>query len=242
MARIKTYENDTNVVSADKWIGSDSQQNYRTKNFTAGDVANFINQKATESQLLRYKYINEDDRLSGSISFNPYGADNVAFSTINGFMLSKYDLYSFNRTVPVDISSFYTNPLIGSDILITQADDVNNWAIYRWVNSTQDLVEEDFYNITVSYISGNGGLDKDEDYFISLLQYDAANASGDKNFVFTQNVAASTWVITHNLGKYPSVAIVDSADTVVKGDIQYDSINQVTVSFRSAFAGKAFLN
>jgi hypothetical protein len=242
MARIKTYENDTNVVSADKWIGSDSQQNYRTKNFTAGDVANFINQKATESQLLRYKYINEDDRLSGSISFNPYGADNVLFSTINGFMLSKYDLYSFNRTVPVDISSFYTNPLIGSDILITQADDVNNWAIYRWVNSTQDLVEEDFYNITVSYISGNGGLDKDEDYFISLLQYDAANASGDKNFVFTQNVASSTWVITHNLGKYPSVSIVDSADTKVNGDIQYDSINQVTVSFRSAFAGKAFLN
>lgn len=242
MARIKTYENDTNVVSADKWIGSDSQQNYRTKNFTAGDVANFINEKATESQLLRYKYINEDDRLSGSISFNPYGADNVAFSTINGFMLSKYDLYSFNRTIPVDISSFYTNPLVGSDILITQADDVNNWAIYRWTNSTQDLVEEDFYNITVSYISGNGGLDKDEDYFISLLQYDAANASGDKNFVFTQNVASSTWVITHNLGKYPSVAIVDSADTKVNGDIQYDNINQVTVSFRSAFAGKAFLN
>jgi len=242
MARIKTYENDTNVVSADKWIGSDSQQNYRTKNFTAGDVANFINEKATESQLLRYKYINEDDRLSGSISFNPYGADNVAFSTINGFMLSKYDLYSFNRTIPVDISSFYTNPLIGSDILITQADDVNNWAIYRWTNSTQDLVEEDFYNITVTFVSGNGGLDKDEDYFISLLQYDAANASGDKNFVFTQNVASATWVITHNLGKYPSVSIVDSADTKVNGEIQYDNINQVTVSFRSAFAGKAFLN
>lgn len=242
MARIKTYENDTNVVSGDKWIGSDSQQNWRTKNFTAGNVAKFINEKATEGQLLRYKYINEDDRLSGSISFNPYGADNVAFNTINGFMLSKFDLYSFNRTSPVDISSFYTNPLIGSDVLITQADDVTQWAIYRWNSSTQDLVEEDFYNITVSFIAGNGGLEKEEDYFISLLQYDAANASGDKNFVFTQNVAASTWVINHNLGKYASVTIVDSAGTKVNGEIEYNSINQVTVTFRSPFTGEAYLN
>lgn len=242
MARIKTYNNDVDVVSADKWIGSDSQQNWRTKNFTAGNVAKFINEKATEGQLLRYKYINEDDRLSGSISFNPYGADNVAFNTINGFMLSKFDLYSFNRTSPVDISSFYTNPLIGSDVLITQADDVTQWAIYRWNSSTQDLVEQDFYNITVSFIAGNGGLEKEEDYFISLLQYDAANASGDKNFVFTQNVAASTWVINHNLGKYVSVTIVDSAGTVVNGEIEYNSINQVTVTFRSPFTGEAYLN
>jgi len=241
MARIKTYENDTNVVSADKWIGSDSQQNWRTKNFTAGDVANFINEKATESQLLRYKYINEDDRLSGSISFNPYGADNVAFDTINSFMLSKYDIYSFNRTVPVDISSFYTNPLIDSDILITQADDVNEWAIYRWNASSQDPIEEDFYNITVTFIAGNGGLEKDEDYFISLLQYQA-NQQGDKNFVYTQNVASSTWVINHNLNKYASVSIVDSGNTVVNGTIEYNSLDQVTVTFNSAFAGKAFVN
>ena len=242
MARIKTYNIDVDVVSADKWIGSDSQQNYRTKNFTAGNVAKFINEKATEGQLLRYKYINEDDRLSGSISFNPYGADNVAFNTINGFMLSKFDLYSFNRTSPVDISSFYTNPLIDSDVLITQADDVTQWAIYRWNSSTQDLVEEDFYNISVNFIAGNGGLEKEKDYFISLLQYDAANASGDKNFVYTQNVAASTWVITHNLGKYASVTIVDSAGTKVNGEIEYNSINQVTVTFRSPFTGEAYLN
>jgi len=241
MARIKTYENDTNVVSADKWIGSDSQQNWRTKNFTAGDVAIFINEKATESQLLRYKYINEDDRLSGSISFNPYGADNVAFDTINSFMLSKYDIYSFNRTPSVDISSFYTNPLIDSDILITQADDVNEWAIYRWNASSQDPIEEDFYNITVTFIAGNGGLEKDEDYFISLLQYQA-NQQGDKNFVYTQNVASSTWVINHNLNKYGSVSIVDSGGTIVNGNVEYNSLDQVTVTFNSAFAGKAFVN
>ena len=56
MARIATYVNDTNVVGADKWIGSDSQNNWQTKNFTAQDVANFINGAGNESQIFKYKY------------------------------------------------------------------------------------------------------------------------------------------------------------------------------------------
>ena len=44
MARIASYVKDTNVVAADKWIGSDSQNNFQTKNFTAGDVAKLMKQ------------------------------------------------------------------------------------------------------------------------------------------------------------------------------------------------------
>ena len=49
MARISTYVTDQNIVADDKWIGSDSQNNFQTKNFTAGDVAEFINTTASES-------------------------------------------------------------------------------------------------------------------------------------------------------------------------------------------------
>ena len=45
MARIKTYSNDLTVVAKDKWIGSDSQASWATKNFTAQSVADFINEK-----------------------------------------------------------------------------------------------------------------------------------------------------------------------------------------------------
>ena len=72
MAKIATYEIDTNVVAADKWIGSDSQNSWQTKNFTAGDVAEFINKKAIQSQLLRYTYQNEGDRRDATVSFDPY--------------------------------------------------------------------------------------------------------------------------------------------------------------------------
>lgn len=66
--------------------------------------------------------------------------------------------------------------------------------------------------------------------------------SGDKHYTHTQGSASSTWTITHNLGKMPSVVVVDSADNYVVGEVHYDSLNQVTVTFGSAFAGKAYLN
>jgi hypothetical protein len=61
-------------------------------------------------------------------------------------------------------------------------------------------------------------------------------------YVHTQTVAAAVWTITHNLGKYPSVSIVDSANDEVIGEVRYTNTNQVVVTFSAAFSGKAFLN
>lgn len=65
---------------------------------------------------------------------------------------------------------------------------------------------------------------------------------GDKHFVFTKSTPDSVWDITHNLYKYPSVTIVDSAGSVVIGDITYTSKSALTVTFSAAFSGKAYLN
>lgn len=55
-------------------------------------------------------------------------------------------------------------------------------------------------------------------------------------------IAADTWVITHNLGRYPSVTVVDDSNKVVVGDIQYNNTNIITITFDKAFVGCAFLN
>ena len=68
-----------------------------------------------------------------------------------------------------------------------------------------------------------------------------ANAAG-ATFTFTQGVPAATWVIVQNLNKFPSVSVVDSANTSGFGAVVYDSANQLTVTFSGAFAGKAYLN
>lgn len=62
------------------------------------------------------------------------------------------------------------------------------------------------------------------------------------SYIYTQDVASSSWVITHNLGFYPNIVVKDSANSVVEGEIDYDSANQVTLTFQSAFSGMAYLS
>lgn len=59
--------------------------------------------------------------------------------------------------------------------------------------------------------------------------------------VHTQATPATTWTINHALGGYPAVSVVDSAKTVVYGEITYISTSQIVVNFSSAFSGSAYL-
>lgn len=62
-------------------------------------------------------------------------------------------------------------------------------------------------------------------------------------YTHEQAVASDIWVIKHNLNKYPSIYVVDSAGAVqIPNNIIIDNENQITVQFISAFAGKAYLN
>lgn len=61
-------------------------------------------------------------------------------------------------------------------------------------------------------------------------------------FIYEQMIASNEWIIDHNLGKYPSIHIVDSANSIVSGDVRYISLNQLVVSFIGEFSGKAYLN
>lgn len=66
--------------------------------------------------------------------------------------------------------------------------------------------------------------------------------TGDANYLHLQNTASAEWTINHNLGKYPSVTVVDSANDEVEGNINHISVNQLIVTFSAAFAGRAFIN
>ena len=64
----------------------------------------------------------------------------------------------------------------------------------------------------------------------------------DKNFTFKQRTATNNWAIQHNLEKFPSVTVVDSAGSVVVGEVVYIDDNNLTITFSSEFAGVAYLN
>ena len=70
---------------------------------------------------------------------------------------------------------------------------------------------------------------------------------GDITYTHNQSSTSDTWVVNHNLHRFPSVTVVDSADTIVQGTVVYNSNKQLTITFFSggsalAFQGKAYLN
>lgn len=64
-------------------------------------------------------------------------------------------------------------------------------------------------------------------------------ASSHYSHPFTNSAVV---VVNHDLGKYPAVTVVDTAGDEVIGDVSYDSINQLTVTFSSATGGTVYCN
>jgi hypothetical protein len=58
----------------------------------------------------------------------------------------------------------------------------------------------------------------------------------------TQVVLTNTWVITHNMNKYPNVIVIDSVQQQTIGDITYNSANQLTIVFSASITGMAYLS
>lgn len=65
---------------------------------------------------------------------------------------------------------------------------------------------------------------------------------GDKNYVHVQGTSAKIWSVQHNLGKYPSVTIVDYDGNEVIGSVKHNSVNDLTITFNVLVDGKAFCN
>jgi hypothetical protein len=69
-----------------------------------------------------------------------------------------------------------------------------------------------------------------------------ASGAGDQHYTHSQNVPSDTWVINHNLGKYPSVTILDSANTEWRAEVRHNSVNQAVVYLAFEFSGTAHCN
>ena len=149
------------------------------------------------------------------------------------------------------VSSGNSGNFVVSSILRT--NDIPNLTPGKiWVGSTGNTIESS--SITLTEATGS----------IQLNEYGAGTHTGteaknlsvdasgniievtpavsDKHFVFTQTLPSTAWVIQHNLSKFPSITVIDTANTVVYGEYIFNSINQTTLNFSSAFAGKAYLN
>lgn len=65
--------------------------------------------------------------------------------------------------------------------------------------------------------------------------------TGEIYYVHAQNYPDVTWVINHNLMRFPGVTIIDGSKNEVVGDIAYINQNSLTVTFSSEQTGTAYL-
>ena len=227
MARISSYPYDVTVQDTDAWVGSDSV-NRSTKQYTAEAVAKYLNIKGkiSISAQMVFKYVAANP---GAGDFSG-PVDSSAMTSITTMQLSTADVSG------QDVVAFM-NYLVGNNILISEQNNISTFG--HFLIDSYTVSAAGFYTLNLTSLGGNGNL-------TDLLYYDFAvftlPAQGVPTFIFTQAVAATAWNVNHNLGKFPSITVIDTANTVVTGEYTYIDNSNVTLKFSAAFAGKAYLN
>ena len=229
MARISSYPIDTDIVGQDKLLGSDTA-GLITKNYTLDGISGWMNATGSVSIAGQNNYgFNIPGATEGAIS---NVAANTPFSAISSLTFTKT---SGAGTNVID----YLLTLVGRTVILARLDNTDNFGVYRLNSLTVDVGDDTLYDATFSHVVSNGNITSQKYYGFAIYpDIDAA----DKNYVFVQNTPSATWTITHNLGKFPSVSVVDSGNTTVYGDISYINDNSLTVTFSAAFGGKAYMN
>ena len=85
-------------------------------------------------------------------------------------------------------------------------------------------------------------VDKAEAYAESAAESSEMAYRYRSTYIHEQGVASSEWVINHNLNKFPSVTVVDSADNEIIVGVRYVDANTCIIDLTSPFKGKAYLN
>ena len=89
----------------------------------------------------------------------------------------------------------------------------------------------------------NTDIDQHDTLTVMIQKIDALLENpGDKHFTFIQGIVSAVWVIKHDLNKYPSIRVIDNGGTEVEGFKQDIDTKNLTITFSSGFAGKAYLN
>ena len=228
MARISTYPLDQDIVGEDKVIGSNSVGDI-TKNYTLNGISSWMNASGSVAITGQNNYgFGIPGATEGAISGV---APNTAFSAISNL--------TFTRTSGSGYSVIdYLLTLVGRSVILARLDNTDNFGVYRLDSLTVDSSNANLYDAVFTHIVSNGNITANKYYGFAVYP----EISADKHFTFVQSSAAATWSITHNLGKFPSVSIVDSGNTIVHGDIDYTNENALTITFSAAFGGKAYLN
>ncbi len=233
MARISTYQQDTNITTGDKLLGTDSGGG--TKNFVISNLTSFLSESNTSgtssSFTFRYK---QSNRGQGDMNF--VFSSGSTFANVTAIKVSKYNHNSQN------VINKALELLNGKKVIIYDINNRNNYGVFDAANVVIDSNNSNFYDLSLTSTKSNGSISDTTIYGIDLF------AGSDVNFVHHQNSANTTWTINHNLGKFPSVSIKFSSSDEVYSNVGafagviYTNENSLTINLAAAESGYAYLN
>lgn len=67
-------------------------------------------------------------------------------------------------------------------------------------------------------------------------------AAAASTYIHTQSSPSATWTVIHNLGRYPSVTVVDTTKSTMDAVVTYLDGNSLVVTLSPAASGYAYLN
>lgn len=70
----------------------------------------------------------------------------------------------------------------------------------------------------------------------------SGGGGSDVNLVVSSGGPVTSLVVTHNLGKFPSVTLKDSINQEIEAEVTHASVNQLTITLAAATSFTAILN
>jgi hypothetical protein len=245
MTKISVYNIDEYVTADDKWIGTDVNTYNKTKNFTPRKLSHYFNnnQVINTGVDLLYKYFTitpPEIRPTGTLSFETEIGQTVNFSAISTFLLSKTTLKG-NDVVE------FLNFLVGTKVLLYKAKNINLFGSYKIVSVEEYIPEPNFLVVNVEFIEGNGFIEEDEDYMISLIDINSnetqnlqdvvnignsiSNYGGIGNASIQSTNFLNNRTLYLNNDSFPTIKLEDNLDGNHYTVIDIDTLNLSGVSY-----------
>ena len=185
MARISTYEQDSNVSFQDKLIGTNSVDS-ATKNFTLQSVIDLINQLSGinlfDGMVYKFQsYLPAATDPVGILNLVAGNTSTTAFTAVTQIIVSKK---VFNG---LEVGQ-YLSSLNGKRFKITKQDDLNTFAVYK-VTSVADFTNNRYLRFVVTFVRGNGSFTPNSFYFLTfqepsfVVDFDDVSSAGSGQII-----------------------------------------------------------
>ena len=197
------------------------------------------------------------------ITTNVASLNGAGYLTIQGLNISNGN-QSVNISVDIN-GKLYIDQTVYSagDVIAFNSDPIENgsggtggliqqvFSYYNLLNATDSTFSDSDLTNTFNAYSGYQfrkrldsieSINTTQQSNIVDIQTQLSNIIPDKYYKYNQSLPSTVWTVNHNLNKYPSVTVVDSAGTIVEGAINYVDVNNLTITFSYQFTGSVDLN